>query len=366
ATVGDRSSNQLTAGGELRTTEGSTNENFFFSNGDFLFVRRAGGEQQTAGAFVQNTFSGQRWEFQIGARGDRWESEQGFRSETSRTTGVPRLDLTFEDRSETEFSPRVAAVFDAGNGIGIRGSVYEAFRAPSINELYRPFRVRSDITAANEALVPENLTGTEVGVDFRGGKTVRGKVTGFWNEIDDPIANVTIGFGPGRIGPCGFTPGGGACRQRQNLDQTEVSGLEAEIDVRPSHRLRMSASYLYSDTEITGASNQPALRGNRIAQVPETQVVVRASYASDSNLGISIQARFVDDQFEDDLNTRPLDSFTTVDVAVTQKLNDGWTAFLRLENIFDEEIQTGRTETGLTAIGTPFLVHGGVRVRLRH
>ena len=258
--VGAEDAHLLTAGGEIRTTEGSTNEDFFFSDDMFLFRRRAGGEQQLTGVFVQDTWSGERWQLQLGVRGDRWDSEAGFRNETSLVTGVPRLDLAFADRDETEFSPRLSAVVQASEGVTFRGSIYEAFRAPSINELFRPFRVRSDITAANEELVPENLTGAELGANFTGRKA-SAKLTGFWNEIDDPIANVTVGFGPGSIVPCGFTPGGGTCRQRQNLDQTRVSGFEAEFEFRVNHQLAALGELSPFGHQDRGGSESTRARG---------------------------------------------------------------------------------------------------------
>ena len=355
----------IAAGGELRTTDGTTNENFFWNGESFNFVRRAGGDQQLAGIYLQDTWSGERWQVQIGARGDRWEAEDGFRSETSLETGIPRLDLAFEDRSETELSPRIAGLYAASDVVTLRGSVYESFRAPSINELYRPFRVRNDITAANEELVPEELLGAELGANFTG-RSTRGKLTGFWNEVDDAIANVTVGVGPGVVGPCGFTPGGGACRQRQNLDKTRVYGIEAEIEYRLSNRFRFLATYLYADTEILEASNQPELEGNRIAQVPKNQATAQMSYLTDGGLSVALQGRVADDQFEDDLNTRSLDRYVVFDVVADQAIGDRWNVFVRVENVFDEEIETGMTEDGLVSIGNPFLVHGGFRVRVRH
>ena len=193
---GSGSSHLVTAGGEYRAAEGQTNERFFFSGGNFIWRREAGGEQELNGFYLQDTWSaGDRWQVQLGARVDRWETLAGFRRETNRNTGFVRREALPEDRSETEVSPRFAVLFSASDTLNVRASAYESFRAPTINELFRPFRVRSDITEANSALVPETLRGFEIGIDGRGRK-VRGGVTVFHNEVKDPIANVTIFFGP--------------------------------------------------------------------------------------------------------------------------------------------------------------------------
>ena len=42
-------------------------------------------------------------------------------------------------------------------------SVYRAFRAPTLNELYRSFRQANNLTDANANLTAERLTGGEAG-----------------------------------------------------------------------------------------------------------------------------------------------------------------------------------------------------------
>jgi outer membrane receptor protein involved in Fe transport len=174
-----------------------------------------------------------------------------------------------------------------------------------------------------------------------------------------------VGFGPGPVSPCGFVPGGGSCRQRQNLDKSRIQGLEAEIDYRPSRRFRLSGSYLYSDAEITEASSQIALEGKKIAQVPEHQLVGTGAWSASNGLELSLQGRWVDEQFDDDLNTRVLDSFITFDLTLNYPVDDRWTVFLRGQNLFDEEIEVAQTADGLITTGTPFLFHGGFRLRFR-
>lgn len=68
------------------------------------------------------------------------------------------------------------------------------------------------------------------------------------------------------------------------------------------------------------------------------------------------QARFVGEQFGDDLNSLELAPFVTVDAAVGYRFNEHVSALLRVENLFDTEVETGKTGNGLTSIGAPRLV----------
>ncbi len=361
---GDGAAHVLTAGGEGRDVSGDDLEHFRLVNGAFASLRQAGGDQQLFGVFLQDTISfHDRVQLQIGARGDRWESSDGIRRESSIATGaVTRLEQP-PDRDETEFSPRVSALWKPRDGVGLKASAYQAFRAPSINELYRPFRVRNDITEANAALEPETLTGAELGAEFRG-PHARLEITPFWNEVEDAISNVTVGFGPATVAPCGLVPAGGVCRQRQNLNRVEIQGVEAELEWRPMPRWRFLTSYLYSDTEITDAPQQPELEGNRLAQVPESQGSVTLEWSDPRLFTITTMGRIATSQWEDDLNTLDLATAIIFDLAVQVPIGDRFNAFLSLENVSDERIESGRTADGLLTIGTPFIIHGGVRFHL--
>ena len=361
---GERADHVLTSGGEARDVSGTNLEDFRLVAGELASRRRAGGDQRLYGVFLQDTISFRdRWQLQIGARGDRWESTDGLRLETVLATGAVTREERPADLEETEWSPRVAVLWRPRGGVGLKASAYQAFRAPTINELFRPFRVRNDITEANAALVPETLTGIEVGGDF-GDRRARLKLTAFWNEVDDPIANVTVGFGPGTVVPCGFVPAGGVCRQRQNLERTEIHGAEVELELRPTERWRFVTSYLLSDAEILDAPAQPELEGNRLAQVPESQGSMSLAWSDPRLFDIGVYGRFVDEQFEDDLNSLELGSSVLVDFAVSVPVGPRLLVFLRAENVFDEELEAGRTADGLLTMGTPFLVHGGFRLDL--
>jgi outer membrane receptor protein involved in Fe transport len=361
---GDGAGHVLTAGGEGREVSGTNLEDFRLVAGTLASRRQAGGDQRLLGVFLQDTVSFRdRWQLQIGARGDRWEATDGLRLETTIATGAVTREERPPDRDETEWSPRLAVLWKPRPGVGVKGSVYEAFRAPTVNELYRPFRVRNDITEANAALSPETLTGAEIGADFHG-RRAGFKVNAFWNEVDDPIANVTVGFGGAPVAPCGFVPAGGVCRQRQNLERTEINGAEVELVVTPTPQWRFVTSYLYSDAEILDAPQQPELEGNRLAQVPENQGSMTLEWNDPSRFSVAMIGRFADDQFEDDLNSLELGSSVVVDVAIHVPVGDRWNLFAGVENVFDEQIESGLTADGLLTVGTPLIVHGGFRLRV--
>jgi len=360
----------LTAGTDLRWIDGETNEDFTFSAALNAFTRqrKAGGEQFLAGVFLQDIITpAPRWQVTLAGRLDLWRNFDGFRREQNIQTGAITRDQTFDDQTRIAFSPKVAIVHHATDQLTFRGSAYWAFRAPTINELYRPFRVRNDITEANANLDEERLIGGEIGIDYAPIRNLQGRVTAFWNEVSDPIANVTIGPGPGTVAPCGFVPAGGVCRQRQNLDRTRIRGIETELEYRPHPSWTFSGSYLFNNTEVLSASNQPDLEGKSIAQVPVNQFTLKVVYTNPALFNVSFQGRYVGGQFEDDLNSLKLGDFFVVDLMLWRQVTIPKTSaaevFLAVENLFDKTYEVGKTADGIVTVGAPLLVHGGIRVR---
>jgi outer membrane receptor protein involved in Fe transport len=357
-------SHTLVAGAEGRETTGHTNEDFFLVAGELQRRRRAGGDESLYGAFLQDQWRlGERVELSLGGRLDSWRSEEGIRLETVKATGDVLRSETFPDREDDTFSPRLGLAWEVAERFQLAGSIYRSFRAPTINELFRPFRVRNDITEGNAALATELLEGGEVGVRFTGSE-VRWSVYAFRSELEDAIANVTVGAGPGPVAPCGFVPAGGVCRQRRNLDEVQVDGLEADLRLAPAPRLGVELSYLLSDPEVTAASAQPALVGKTVAQVPEHQAALRLDLRpleDQTRFEIGGVARWVSEQFEDDLNERELDSYLAVDLLARWRLSEALDLFAAVENLLDEEIETGETGDGLVSIGAPKLARLGLR-----
>ena len=344
----------LLAGGDVRWIEGETDEDVF-NAGVFTRRRVAGGQQIIGGVFVQDVYTpSPRWEFSAGIRGDWALTYDASRRDTPPPAGVPARH-EFADLEHTALSPRLAALWRATPLTDVRASVYSGFRIPTLNELYRVFRVRNDVTAANETLDPERLIGGDLGVTQRWGP-LEARVTGFWNEVTDLIANVTLST---RLPDC---PVGTTCRQRQNLELGRIRGFEAEVEYRPAREWRLFASYLFSDARVVEARRQKSLEGNRLAQVPEHTYTIGARYDNPALLNAAITGRFVGSQYEDDANTLRLGSYFVLDVVVSRAITKWLEAFLAVENLFDETYTTGRTTDGVISIGAPRLVRGGIRM----
>lgn len=353
--------NVLRLGLDARHASGHTHERFRFQGAQFTRLRRAGGSTLTTGAFIEEDLSLGRVVLTAGARIDHWRIEGGTLRESDLQSAATTQALAFPDRSGWERSLRGGALWRASDALSLRGAAYAGFRLPTLNELYRPFRVGADATAANAALGLERLRGVEGGLDFRPWPGTRLGLTGFYNRLQGAIANATIGRGPGLFDQVGFVAAGGVFRQRVNVDAVEVAGLEATAESRAGG-FTASASYALSDPRVRASGVAAALDRQRPAQSPRHQASATIAWSGRS-ADASLTLRHVGAQFEDDLQSRRLPPATTLDAVAAVEIADGLRLVGRAENLTDTRIVSGLSATGIEDLGTPRSVWIGFSYR---
>jgi len=350
---------ELRIGGDWRRTVGETNENFFFTGLTPGRSRRAGGESDIFGVFAEASFEPvEQLTLTAGARADHWSIANGFRKEVN-IGGTVRSDDVFADRSGWEGTGRAAFAFQASDAFKLRGAAYLGWRLPTLNELYRPFRVGADATAANELLAPERLKGAEIGVDIESGDFQFG-ATAFANKLDNAIANVGLGVGPANFPGVGFVAAGGVYRQRQNLDAIDSKGVELDASYAVPH-FTLRAGYAYVDAKVEASGTAAALGGLRPAQVPRHFANVGASYDGQA-FGANLNARYVGGQFEDDTNSRRLASAFTLDAGVDYRVGEKFRLELRAENLFDARVEAAIGSDRVIERAIPRTIWAGISV----
>ena len=342
----------LAAGVDARRAAGSAEELLFPAavTPTTLYARTTRGTQLSGGVFVQDLYTvSPALELAGTLRWDAWRNQDGALLE-SRANGTATA-TDFEPRAAGQLSPRLAARLRPVDWLTVRASVYRAFRAPTLNELYRPFQVGTVLTAANPALGAERLWGTEAGVEAVGPRGLTGRVTGFWNVLDAPVTNVTLA-----------TPlPDGTTRQRQNLGQARVRGVELGADWRVSRHWAALAAYTFVDPVVTEAPGQPDLVGRQLPQDPRHRGSLGVTFDAPSLLTATAQLRVLGPQYEDDLNTRGMGGAAIVDLFVSRHLFWKVDAFGAVENLFDRRYLAGRA--GVDTLAPPFQARVGLRLR---
>lgn len=338
----------VTAGIEARDVEGHSAEITFNAAGPTANVD-AGGRQLSIGYFAQDAFLfASNWLLTYGGRVDTWFNTDGFMNRTPLPTGS-LSSLGFANRTESAFSPRISLSHSFKHGLTVSASVYRAFRAPTLNELYRNFRVGNVVTNANPALTAEILIGGEAGVSLQrwsGRLTLRGNF--FWSEIDHPDANVTLSTTPTLI-----------TRERENLGSIRAIGAEFSAELRLPKNLRLTGGYILTDSTVTSFAANPALVGLKVPQVAKNQFNIQLSY-SGKDWTAGVQTRYVGNQFDDDQNLLPLGRAFIVDAEAARNFGPHVSIFAAAGNILDDRYTVARTP--ITNVGPPTLVRAGLRL----
>jgi vitamin B12 transporter len=352
---------ELRIGADGRAVEGETRELFAFVAGVGTRGRIAGGRTTTLGGFTEASWRSGDVTFTAGARLDRWQIRRGFLAERVLATGQPLTDTAYPDRSGWEPTGRAGLAWRAAGGLTLRAAGYLGWRLPTLNELYRPFRVGPDATAANASLAPERLRGVEAGLEWRPTARARIGATVFANHLSGAIANVTLGRGPGTFPGVGFVAGGGEYRRRDNLDAIKAKGLE--IDARFERGgWSLSAGWSWVDAQVRASGAALPLDGLRPAQTPRHSLAATLAWRR-GGARASLTARYAGGQFEDDLNRQRLAGALSFDAAASLPLTARLSLEARAENLTDKTILAGVTGDGVYERATPRTLWLGLSLR---
>ncbi len=209
-----------------------------------------------------------------------------------------------------------------GTDARIRGSFGTSFQAPTFLHLRAPW--------GNPNVKPESGEGWDLGVEksFSDGRAFA-SVTLFGNDIDDKIA----------------WSGGGY----SNVSQYTSKGVETSFRIQATDAIWLTAAHTYSDARETGGVEALAVPRN----VTSLGLFARAM---DDKLSVNVNALTVSSQFfygQNRATTAKLDGYTVVNFAAQYDIDELYSLWLRIGNVFDEdyqEINTYQTAgTNLTA-----------------
>jgi outer membrane receptor protein involved in Fe transport len=343
---------ELRLGGDWRATDGLSRELFTYVAGAPTRIRAAGGRARTVGAFAEATWTADALTLTASGRLDRWDLSHGALVERTIATQAQLTDAHYPGRGGWQPTGRAGLAWRPAAGVTLRTAAYAGWRLPTLNELYRPFRAGTDATAANPFLAPERLKGAEAGLDWRPAAHARVGLTLFANRLEDGIANVTMGQGPGTFPGVGFVAAGGAYRVRQNIGAVVSRGVELDGSVERGP-WRLSGGWSLADASMRATGVAAPLNRLRPAQTPRSAGTATAAWRGVRRAEVSVTGRYVSSQYEDDLNRQRLPGAFTVDAAARLPVAHGIAIEARGENLANRRVYAGISSDGIVERATP-------------
>ena len=352
----------FTVGTDWRWVDGDSNEEaMVVTNPNAVQTYRiSGGTQKSEGVFLQDLIAvTSKFQLTLSARLDHWRNYDSHNLETTASTGlptatnapscdrVPSATNCLASKKNTIGSPKVGAVYHVSEKVSLWSSLSWGYRAPTLNELYRQFRVGAILTLANEKLGPERLVAGDGGINYTPVRNLTWRSTWFVNRFTNPVSNVTIAANT---------------RQRKNLSRTRIWGIQSDADYRVKTNWKFGMSYLYniakvraSTPDATGAN----ITGNYLPEVPRHRATAEASYSNPKYLTASASMQIVGGQYDDDLNATWLPYYNSLDINVMRKLGRNMEAFFGVQNVLDRTFYVQRVPT---SVGAPRLFIGGLEI----
>ncbi|HEX9742086.1 MAG TPA: TonB-dependent receptor [Nitrospiraceae bacterium] len=275
-----------------------------------------------------------------GFRADWWKNFDGRITSAAGAT-VPR------DNVETALNPKFAAQYAVTERLRAGASFYQAFRAPTLNELYRGFSSSGFSFLANENLTPERLIGGDVKLeaDLLPDRRLTLRLTGHHDEVKDQILFVTENA---------------LAARRRNVGRTRTRGGGVELTAQPHGLVSLKLGYAYADAIVTSFPGNPSREGLRVPNVSRHQVTLGVTLGSPETVQLTVMGRYLSKQYADDLNTQAIADFVVADASLQKHLGRHWRLTLDAENLTNKSYiatQTGPVKT----LGAPLLIMGGVR-----
>lgn len=196
---------------------------------------------------------------------------------------------------------RLAAAWQAAPDITVRAALGTGFRAPSLYELYGPY--------GDDTLEAEESTSADLGIEKRWGDAAAVRATLFWIETDNLIDYAWPAY-------------------YQIPGITRRSGVELEGELALSERLSFTGAYTY-----TGADNPELSSGSTWnSGFGRHQLALGVDADLTAAISGSLTVLHVAD--------RPtLPDYTVANATVTYDFGNDTAAYLRVENLFDEQYQ---------------------------
>ena len=234
---------------------------------------------------------------------------------------LPTLDVALSLRHDDvedfdgHLSGRIALAWQARPDTTLRAVLGTGFRAPSLYESYGPY--------GSPDLVEEESRSLEIGVEQRLGDAGSVGATAFYTRIDDLIsfdfAATACGSG---FGCYGQVPG-----------TTRVRGVELSGRYALGERIEIHGNYTFTDAK-TG--------NERLVRVPRHDLTLGVAATVADRLTGTLDARLAADIEPStfDPEGSKTGTYRVFDLGLAYDVTDQAQAYLRVENLFDEDYET--------------------------
>ncbi|CAN5324508.1 TonB-dependent receptor [soil metagenome] len=289
------------------------------------------GKTQTTGVYGQDVWrpSG-TVTVTVGARLEHWRAFDGVNF-----SAIPALSVSQPRLNADKVSPKAAVAWRPADGWRLSASYGEAYRFPTVSELYQAITTGATLSVPNPNLKPEHARSFELAAE-RKSEAGRIRLSYFEEHLEDALISQSAPLVTGSATLFNYV---------QNLDRVRTRGVELvaeRMDV-VIKGLDLSGSVTLTDPVITRDPVFPAAVGKQTPGVPKTRVTAVATYRTPEYWTLTLAARYSDKVYSNIDNTdvightwQGFEDYFIIDARAAYKLDDHWTAAIGVDNANDK------------------------------
>jgi iron complex outermembrane recepter protein len=265
---------------------------------------RTGGEGALIQASLGNTetvalWAEDRWTLvphlvlTLGARYEWWRAYDGFNFSAS-----PALSVAQPERDQQSLSPKASLRWTPSDRWRVTLSAGQAYRFPTVSELYQAIATGPTITVPNPDLRAERARSEELAIEFTPGPA-RIRLSLFHERIRNALISQSAPLLAGSTTLFNYV---------QNIPAVRTIGAELAVDW-PDFLIRgltLSASATLVDPKIVSDPAFRAAEGKDIPQVPRRRATALLSYRANDLATFSIAGRYASRSFATIDNSDPV------------------------------------------------------------
>jgi iron complex outermembrane receptor protein len=291
-------------------------------------VQAARGRTRTLALWAQD-----RWtlapalELTLGARAEWWRAYEGFNFSLA-----PALSVAQPEQERRALSPKATLAWQPGAGWRLSLSAGQAYRFPTVSELYQAISTGPSITVPDPNLHPERARSAELAVERRWANG-RVRVSLFGERISDALISQSAPLVPGSSQLFSYV---------QNIPTVRTYGIEGVFEWRDFlvPGLELTGSVTLLDPEIVSDPAFPAAEGKDIPQVPRRRATLVATYRPGERISFTLAGRYASRSFGtiDNSDTvthifQGFEGYVVLDARATFRLTHHLEAAIGAENL---------------------------------
>ena len=349
---------------DARNISASNQTNNLLSSGAVSSVNYAQGQQSFYGLLgqVKSSLSAIPLEATLGARVDSWNSET---PSMYNTNGASQTYQNIPNKSKTQLSPSLGLLYKATTDWDLRAAAYQAFHAPSMNNTLRSYYSSSGWFLANPNLMPETMTGYELGTDYRW-KSGFAQATAFNNYIQNAITSYKItnaDFASSLCSAAGVAcPTGTGVNYYTNQQNLLSRGLELQYHQDINSQWGVDAGYSYTNTILTWSATTDPIN-TQVGGVPRNMASAGLTYYPAPQASVSTTVRYVGNSWMA-TGSLPVPAYAVVGLKANYQVTPQAAVFASIVNLFNRQYVTFNIASAANAYqaGMPQAITIGARL----